>query len=406
MAKYRPELLDELLAGAETEDDLFGPEGVLKKLTAAMVERALGAELGHHLEQERQQAELPKAVRNRRNGSTPKTLQTENGPVDIEVPRDRNGTFEPQLVPKHQRRLAGFDQKVLALYARGMSVREIQAHLEELYGTEVSPELISRVTDAVWEDIRAWQNRPLERQYAVVWLDALFVKVREQGTVQNQAVYIAIGLRLDGRKEVLGLWMDASEGAKFWMRVLSELRTRGVEDVLIVCCDGLKGFTQAIEATFPNSVVQTCIVHQVRNSLSFVGWQERRQVASDLRAIYTAPTEDAAKGALDAFDRKWSRRFPTIASSWRARWVELTPFLGYPEEIRRMIYTTNAIESLNYQLRKVIKTKGHFPSADAATKQLFLALQNVEKKWALPVSNWHRMYNQLIVQFGVDRLGV
>ncbi len=401
MATYRAELVDEILAGARTEEEIFGPDGVLKKLTAAMVERALGAELGFHLEQERKGQE---EAGNRRNGVSRKTLQTDQGPVGISVPRDRNGTFEPQLVPKHSRRLAGFDEKVLGLYARGMSVREIQAHLEELYATDVSPELISRVTDAVWDEIRAWQSRPLDRCYAVVWLDALFVKVRDQGIVKNQATYVAVGLRLDGRKEVLGLWMDESEGAKFWLGVLTELRNRGVEDVLFCCCDGLKGFPQAIEASFPKAVVQTCVVHQVRYSLSFVGWRDRKNVAASLRAIYAAPSVQAAQSALEDFERQWGNHYPAIAPAWRARWGQLTAFLDYPPEIRRMIYTTNAIESLNYQLRKVIKAKGHFPSQDASTKVLFLAIRNIEKNWARPVNHWSRIYNQLIVAFGEDRV--
>lgn len=399
---FRPELLDEILSGANTQEAIFGNGGVIKQLTAAIVQRALSAELAQHLEQERQQG--PSAGTNRRNGSTVKTVQTDSGPVDLRVPRDRSGTFEPQIVPKHSRRLAGFDEKVIALYARGMSVRDIQQHLEELYGTEVSPELISRVTDAVWQDIKQWQSRPLENTYAVVWLDALFIKMRDQGTVQNKAVYVAIGLKLDGHKEVLGLWVDGSEGAKFWMRVLSELRSRGVQDVLVCCCDGLKGFSKAIEAIFPQSVVQTCIVHHVRYSLSFVGWQDRSKVAADLKEIYNASSEIEAKAALDRFEAKWSKSYPTIGTSWRARWAELMAFLDFPAEIRRLIYTTNAIESLNYQLRKVTKTKGHFPDQDAALKVLFLALNKIEKNWGVAVPYWHRIYNQLIVYFGEERV--
>jgi putative transposase len=405
MTNIRDELLDELLAGAKTQEEVFGPNGVLKRLTAAVVQRALGAELEHHLGQEKQQQPTLEP-RNRRNGKSHKMLQTEHGPVPIDVPRDRLGNFEPQIVPKHARRVAPLDDKILALYARGMSVRDIQAHLEELYATEVSPALISSVTEGVWDEIRSWQGRPLERCYAVVWLDALFVKMRDQGVVQTKAVYVAIGLRLDGRREVLGLWIDAAEGAKFWMRVLAELRSRGVQDILVCCCDGLKGFPQAIEATFSSTVVQTCIVHQVRYSLSFVGWRDRRAVAAKLRAIYNAESASAAEHALEDFDREWGARYPMIAKSWRASWAQLTAFLDFPPELRRMIYTTNAIESLNYQFRKIIKTKGHFPDGDATTKILFLALRNIEKKWSMPVPHWHRIFNQLIAFFGEERLNV
>jgi putative transposase len=403
MTKIREEVLDELLAGAKTQEEIFGPEGVLKRMTAALVQRALGAELSHHLGQPEQSAVGEK---NRRNGTSPKTLQTEHGPVPLEVPRDRLGSFEPQILPKYARRVAPLDDKILALYARGMSVRDIQGHLQELYGTEVSPTLISSVTDAVHAEIRSWQSRPLERCYAVVWLDALFVKMRDQGVVQTRAIYVAIGLRLDGRREVLGLWVDATEGAKFWMRVLSELRTRGVEDILICACDGLKGFPQAIEAVFPLTLVQTCIVHQVRYSLSFVPWQHRRAVAAALRRVYNAESEAAAKDALELFERDWGERYPMIAKSWRTSWSTLTAFLDLPPELRRMVYTTNAIESLNYQLRKTIKTKGHFPDADAAIKLLFLSLRNVENKWQRPIEHWHRIFNQLIIFFGPERLNV
>ncbi len=357
--KYRAELLDELLGGAKTQEEIFGPDGVLKQMTAAIVERALGAELGHHLDTER--PKQGETERNRRNGASGKTLLTEQGPVPIDVPRDRLGTFEPQILPKHARRVEPLDDRILALYARGMSVRDIRAHLEELYGTEVSPELISRVTDAVWDEIREWQSRPLDATYAVVWLDALFVKMRDQGVVQNKAVYVAIGLRLDGRREVLGLWIDAAEGAKFWMRVLAELRSRGVQDVLICCCDGLKGFPQAIAAIFPKTVVQTCIVHQVRYSLSFVGWQHRRAAAAALRSIYTADSEATASHALAEFEQQWGSRYPTIGPAGVRRGRTSPPSSSSPE-LRRMVYTTNAIESLNFQLRKSSRPRATFPT--------------------------------------------
>lgn len=399
MRTIRPELLDELLQGGISQDAIFGPEGLLRQLTGAIVERALQAELSVHLQQERGSGEAG----NRRNGKSSKTLQTDKGPIAIEVPRDRLSTFEPQLVRKNQTRLTGLDDKVLALYARGLSVRDIQAHLEELYATEVSPTLISAVTDAVREELAAWQSRPLEMVYAVVWLDALVLKVRDQGVVQNKAAYLAIGQTVEGRKEVLGLWLESTEGAKFWMRVLSELRQRGVNDILIACCDGLKGFPQAIEASFPMTVVQTCIVHQVRHSLAFVPYGDRRAVAADLRAIYTAESEEAAERALTAFEKTWSSKYPTIAPSWRNNWARLVPFLAFPPELRRIVYTTNAIESLNYQLRKVLKTKGHFPNDEAALKVLYLALRNIEKKWLAPHRQWKRMHTQLVIYFG-DRI--
>jgi putative transposase len=393
--------LDELLQGATTQDTIFGPQGVLKRLTGAIVERALAAELDVHLRTEQEVAET--RTGNRRNGKSGKTLQTEQGPVAIAVPRDRHGTFEPQLVKKHQTRIPGLDDKILALYARGLSTRDIEAHLEELYGTEVSPSLISAVTDAVHQELNAWQNRPLDPLYPVIWLDAIVIKVRDQGVVKNKAVHIAIGLTLEGHKEVLGMWLESNEGAKFWLRVLTELRNRGVHDVLFVCCDGLKGFPQAIEAAFPKATVQTCIVHQVRNSLAYVPWQDRKAVAEDLRAIYTANNEEDAQQALSDFERKWSSKYPTIAPSWRNNWTRIVPFLAFPAEIRKMIYTTNAIESLNSVLRKAVRGKGHFPNDESALKLLYLALRNVEKKWRGAASDWKRIYPQLMIFFE-DRL--
>ncbi|MHB1843355.1 MAG: IS256 family transposase [Deltaproteobacteria bacterium] len=394
----RPELLDELLKGVSTQEDMFGPDGLLKRLTGRLVERALKAELALHLAQGRESSQ---AEANRSNGTSRKTLLAENGQVPIAVARDRDGTFEPLLVPKHSRRIKGFDDKVLALYARGLSVRDIQGHLEELYGTEVSPELISRVTEAVRDEIVAWQSRPIERVYAVIWLDALFVKVRDGGVVQNKAAYVAIGLRLDGGKELLGLWIEATEGSKFRQRVLGELQARGLQDVLIACCDGLKGLPQAIGAVFPQTVVQTCIVHQVRYSLSFVSWKDRRPVVAGLRKIYASPTEEGALAALDEFAAAWADRYPMIAESWRRNWEQIRPFLELPPALRKIVYTTNAIESLNYQLRKVIKTKGHFPSDEAAIKLLFLALRNVERRWhGKAPPHWKQIYAQLLVRFG------
>lgn len=407
--KIRNELVDELLQGVSTQEDLFGPKGLLKQLTGRLVERVLRAELDEHLVQERrdppslvqERQDAPQRAENRSNGTTPKTLLTEHGPVPIDVPRDRQGTFEPQLLPKWSRRVSGLDDKILGLYARGMSVRDIEGHLSELYGTVISPELISRVTEAVREDIVAWQARPLEARYAIIWLDALMVKVRDSGVVTNKAAYVAIGVRLDGTKELLGLWLELNEGAKFWQRVLGELQARGMQDVLIVCCDGLKGLPQAIGAVFPEAIVQTCIVHQIRNSLSFVSWKDRKAVVAGLRGIYDAPTEDAALMGLEAFEKAWLKRYPMIAESWRRNWEQIRPFLELPGALRKMVYTTNAIESLNYQLRKVIKTKGHFPNDDAAIKLLYLALRNVERKWRGGASAyWRQAYAQLVIRFG------
>jgi len=397
--KIREELLDELLGGARTQDALFGPDGVLKQLSAALVERALRAELSEHLDQEK-----ARGADNRRNGASEKTLQTEFGPAPIEVPRDRAATFEPQIVPKYATRVEGLDEKILALYSRGLSTRDIQSELADLYGAEISPTLVSRVTDAVHEEISAWQGRVLERVYPVVWLDALVVKMRNDGVVTNRAVHIAIGLTREGQREVLGLWVETNEGAKFWMRVLSELQARGVQDILIACCDGLKGFPAAIEAVFPKTTVQTCIVHQVRYSLSFVPWSERKRVAIALKTIYTADSEATARDRLDAFDHEWGAKYPMITRSWRTNWAHLTAFLAFPLEIRRIVYTTNAIESLNYQLRKIIKTKGHFPSEEAAVKLIYLALRNAQRKWRMPSHFWRASLAQLVIFFGEERV--
>jgi putative transposase len=394
----RKELLDELLAEYSNPEDLTGPEGLLKRLTGALVERALQAEMTDHLGYEPGAAE-GQGTGNSRNGTGKKTLRTDQGDVTVEVPRDRNGTFEPKLVKKHQRSFKGFDDKILSMYARGMSVRDIQAHLAEIYGTEVSPDLISRVTDAVADEVQAWQTRPLDPVWPIVFLDALVIKVRDQGVVQNKSAYIALGMSVDGHKEVLGIWLESNEGAKFWLKVISELKNRGVQDILIACCDGLKGFPQAIEAVFPRAVVQTCIVHMIRNSMRFVGWQQRKTVCAELRAVYAAPTAEAGLAELDAFEAKYAPRYPAIAASWRSNWEGVRPFFDFPAELRKLIYTTNAIESLNFQLRKVTKAKGHFPSDEAATKLLYLALRNAEKKWTMVPRFWNSALNQLVIYF-------
>lgn len=394
----RKELLDELLAGYANPEDLTGPEGILKQLTGALVERALQAEMTDHLGYE-QGAPEGQGSGNSRNGSGKKTLRTEQGKVTVAVPRDRNGTFEPKLIKKHERSFKGFDDKILSMYARGMSVRDIQSHLSEIYATDVSPDLISSVTNAVAEEVQAWQARPLDAVWPIVFLDALVIKVRDQGVVQNKSAYIALGMNVDGRKEVLGIWLESTEGAKFWLKVISELKNRGVQDILIACCDGLKGFPQAIEAVFPKTVVQTCIVHMIRNSMRFVGWAQRRNVCAELRAVYSAPTEQAGLAELATFEAKHAQSYPAIASSWRSNWERVRPFFDFPAELRRLIYTTNAIESLNFQLRKVTKAKGHFPSDEAAIKLLYLALRNAERKWTMVPRFWNSALNQLVIYF-------
>jgi transposase-like protein len=395
------EVIDELLAGARSEEEIVGPGGVLAQLTKRLVGRALQAELTEHLGYEPHR-EPPGGVGNTRNGSTAKTLQTELGPVLIETPRDRNGSFEPQLVRKGQRRFDGFDEKILALYSRGLSTRDIEAHLAEIYGVKVGRDLISRVTDAVMEDVREWQQRPLDDVYPVVFLDALVLKIREGGTVQRKACYLALGVTLEGDRDVLGMWFQETEGAKFWMQVLNELKQRGVRDILLCCVDGLKGFPEAIEAIYPQTIVQTCIVHLIRLSLKYVPRREREQVARDLKPIYTAVDADAAQEALEAFDEKWGARFPVITQAWLNAWEYVTPFLAFPPEVRRVVYTTNAIEALNRQLRKAIKTKGHFPNEEAAKKLIYLAITNAVPAWTR-ARNWTTALLAFKIHFG-DRL--
>jgi putative transposase len=395
------ELIDELLAGARTEEEIVGRGGLLADLTRRLVERAMSAELTEHLGYERHQ-EPPGGSGNTRNGTTPKTLVTEHGPVPVKTPRDRNGSFEPQLVRKGQRRFEGFDDQILALYARGLSTRDIEAHLAEIYGVKVGRDLISRVTDAVMDDVRAWQQRPLDDVYPVVFLDCLVLKIREGGTVQRRACYLALGVTVDGDRDVLGMWFQETEGAKFWMQVLAELKQRGVRDILICCVDGLKGFPEAIEAIFPKTVVQTCIVHLIRHSLKYVPRREREQVARDLKPIYTAIDADGAQQELDVFDEKWGKRFPVITQAWLNAWEYVIPFLAFPPEVRRVIYTTNAIEALNRQLRKAIKTKGHFPNEEAARKLIYLAITNAVPAWTR-TRNWTTALLAFKIHFA-DRL--
>ena len=394
-----PDLIDQLLADYQKPEDMIGEHGLLKQLTKAVVERALQAEMAAHLGHGKHEA-VANPAGNARNGSRRKTLKGEFGEMPIEIPRDRHGAFEPQLIPKHQTRWTGFDDKILSLYARGMTVREIQGHLEDMYGTDISPSLISTVTDAVIEEVIAWQSRPLDALYPIVYLDCIHVKVRDNGAVRVKAGYLALGINMAGEKELLGIWIAQTEGAKFWLAVVTELKNRGVQDIFIACVDGLKGFPEAIEAVFPKTAVQLCIVHMVRYSLNFVSWKLRKEVAADLRAIYTAATVEEAERHLDAFAAKWGEDYPSIVKSWRNNWARITPFFDYPPEIRRVIYTTNAIESLNMSLRKVSKNRGSFPSDEAVLKLFYLALQNISKKWTMPIRDWKAALNRFTIQFG------
>jgi transposase-like protein len=392
-------LLDELLKDYTDPKDILGEHGLLKQLTKRVMERALDAELTAHLGYAPHVRHGSEAG-NTRNGTSPKTVQTDTGPLRLEVPRDRQGRFLPRLVPKRQRRLEGFDDKVLSLYARGLSTRDLQGHLEELYGTDVSPTLISSITDAVLDEVRTWQARPLEAVYPLLYFDALFVKSRQEGAVQTKAVYLALGVTMDGEKELLGLWLSESEGAKFWLSVFTDLHNRGVQDCFIACVDGLKGLPEAIEAVFPKTQVQLCIVHKVRNSLKYVSWKDRKAVATDLRTIYGAATLQEAEQALDRFAERWDATYPAISPSWLADWDRLTVFFDYPPAIRRAIYTTNAIESLNYSLRKVLKGRSAFPNDEAIVKLLYMGLQHVAKKWTQPIRDWKAALNQFVILFG------
>ena len=391
-------MMDSLLRNYKTPEEILGEGGLLKMLTKRLLERAMAAELTEHVGYEKHDPE-GRNTGNSRNGRSKKTLKGEFGTMPIEVPRDRAGTFEPQIVGKHQTRWTGFDERIVSMYARGMSTREIQMHLEELYNVEVSPSLISTVTEEVIDEVRAWQNRELEEIYPIVYLDALHFKVRDSGHVGNKAVYLAVGVNMDGLKEVLGIWIAQTEGAKFWLSVVTELKNRGVRDIFIACVDGLKGFPEAIEAVFPKTEVQLCIVHLVRHSLNYVGWHERKRVAPDLRTIYTAATEEEALLRLAEFDEKWGPRFPMIPKSWRANWAHVVPFFAYPPEIRRIIYTTNLIESLNMSLRKVTKTRSSFPNDDALLRLLYLALRNITKKWTATVQSWASTLNQFAIRY-------
>ena len=398
ISKSRAKLIDGLLSDYKKPEDLLGENGILKQLTKAVVERALEAEMAHHLGHGRHEP-VTNAAGNTRNGRSHKTLKGDFGEMPIDIPRDRDGDFEPQLIGKHQTRWSGFDDKIISLYARGMTVREIKSHLEEMYGAEVSPTLISSVTDAVMEEAKAWQMRPLDRLYPIVYLDCIHVKVRDNGMVRAKAVYLALGINMNGEKELLGIWIAQTEGAKFWLQVVTEIKNRGVQDIFIACVDGLKGFPEAIEAVFPKTDVQLCIVHMVRYSLNYVSWKMRKEIAADLRSIYAAATLEEAELQMDAFEEKWADTYPPIIQSWRRNWSRIIPFFDYPPEIRKVIYTTNAIESVNMSLRKITKNRGSFPSDEALFKLFHLALKNISKKWTMPIRDWKAALNRFSIQF-------
>jgi transposase-like protein len=397
LAPVPSEILDQFVRqGPISPDEL---DAAVRRFKKAIIERALGGELTYHLGYPAG-GEKPDTTTNHRNGTGSKTVLTDDGPLALAVPRDRDGTFEPRLIPKHERRFTGFDDKILALYARGMTVREIQAFLAEMYAIEVSPDLISSVTDGVVAEVTAWQSRPLERLYPVVFFDALRVKIRDEATVRNKAIYLALAVLPDGTRDILGLWIEQTEGAKFWMKVFSDLKTRGCQDILIAVTDGLKGMSDALAAVFPATTLQTCIVHLLRNSLDFANWKERKPMATALRPIYTAPSAEAASAALDEFERgPWGRKFPTVVASWRRAWTYIIPFFAFPPEVRRLIYTTNSLESVHAQLRKILKTRGQFPNDDAATKLIWLALRNITAKWERTAYYWRPAMNQFAILY-------
>jgi len=393
-----PELLDELLKDYHSPDDMFGNDGLLQQLTKAVLERALQGEMTHHLGYEKHDV-AGKNSGNSRNGKSSKTIKGKRGQVQIDVPRDRASEFEPQLIKKGQTRFDGFDDKIISMYARGMTCREIKAHLQEIYGVEVSPDMISIVTDAVIDEVRTWQSRPLDPIYPILYLDALQVKVKDQGRVSNKAIYLAIGVNISGIKEVLGMWASENEGAKFWLSITTELKNRGVKDIFIACVDGLKGFPEAIETIYPKTQVQLCLVHLVRFSLAYVSYKDRKALAADLKLVYRAATVEEAEHKLTEFAEQWDARYPSIAKSWRLNWARIVPMFGFPEDIRRAVYTTNAVESLNMSLRKVIKTRASFPNDEAAFKLLYLALRNIAKKWTMPIPHWSQAMNAFSIIF-------
>lgn len=396
--KTQEQLIDELLKDYSGPESFWGESGLYAQLKKKIIERTLNAEMDHHLGYTKHD---PKGHNsgNSRNGRGRKTVVVDSDQVELEPPRDRNGTFEPQLIPKREKYFTGFDDKILAMYARGMSVRDIQSCLLEMYQIDVSEGLISQATEGIMEEVTTWQNRPLDNTYPIIFLDCIVVKSRQDGRVANRSVYLALGVTMEGQKELLGIWIAQSEGAKFWLSVITELKNRGVQDIFIACVDGLKGFPEAIESVFPDTQIQLCIVHMVRNSVKYVSWKDRKVICQDLKAIYTSATEQQAEAALDAFGKKWDSKYPTIAQMWRNHWERVIPFFDYPPDIRKVIYTTNAIESLNRSLRKVIKTKGAFPNDAAILKIFFLALANIAKKWTLPIRDWKAALGQFAIKF-------
>jgi len=395
---FKKDLLDELIKNCKTTDDIFGTEGIVKQLQKALVERMLEAEMKHHLGYEKH--EQLKSSGNYRNGSSSKKITTGAGSIDVEIPRDRLGSFDPQLIGKYQRRLPGFDEKVLSMYSRGMTTRDIQAHIYEIYQTEISPDLVSTITDEVIQEVEMWQKRPLDKIYPIVFMDAIVLKIKDNGHVQNKALNLAIGVNLDGDKEILGMWLTVNEGAKFWLSVITELKNRGIEDIYIACVDGLKGFPEAINSVFPHTQVQLCIVHMLRNSFKFVPFKNRKEVAADLKPVYTANNETEAKIALSIFRNKWDGKYPTVGELWDRNWAGIVPFLGFTKEIRKVIYTTNVIESINYGIRRITKNRNVFPDDKAALKLVYLTLKNLEKRWTRPLFNWKDALNQFAIIFG------
>ncbi|RZF83232.1 IS256 family transposase [Pseudoalteromonas sp. CO325X] len=397
-------LIDQLLEGCDSPEDILGEAGLLKQLTKKVAERALNAEMEQHLGYAKNASEGRNSG-NSRNGKSSKKVRSVHGEIDLDIPRDRSGSFEPKLIKKGEKQLNGFDNRIISLYARGMTTRDIQAHFEESYGVEVSPTFISQVTTEVMDEVKQWQQRPLDALYPVVYLDCLVVRSRDSGAVQNKSVYLALGINTDGEKELLGLWMAQTEGAKFWLSVMNELKNRGVQDIFIACCDGLKGFPEAIEAVYPKTQVQLCIVHQIRHSLRYVNWKQRKVIAADLKRIYGAATLAEAELALAEFAEKWDDQHPTISLSWRNNWERLSVFFDYPPEIRKVIYTTNAIESLNASLRKITKTRRSFPTDDSVMKILYLALHQISKKWTMPIRDWKAAMSQFMIMYS-DRVSL
>jgi putative transposase len=396
--KTQEQLIDELIKDYQGPESFWGQAGLFSKLKKKIIERTLDAEMDDHLGYTKHNPK-GKNSGNSRNGRSKKTVVIDSEQVDIEPPRDRNGSFQPQLIPKRQKYFEGFNDKILAMYARGMSVRDIQSCLLDMYSVDVSEGLISQATEAVMQEVKAWQNRPLDNIYPVIFLDCIVVKSREDGRVTNRSVYLALGINMEGAKELLGLWIAQTEGAKFWLGVITELHNRGVKDIFIACVDGLKGFPEAIESVFPKTQVQLCIVHMIRNSVKYVSWKDRKLVCQDLKTIYTSATEQEAEVALDSFGQKWDEKYPTISQMWRRHWEYVIPFFDYPSEVRKVIYTTNAIESLNRSLRKVIKTKGSFPNDASILKIFYLALANISKKWTMPLRTWKAALSQFSVRF-------